>query len=326
MERVGGAQFGTDAYKIIMPFDSVDHAYPTYGRDTLSTADRLLRGASHLQSKLSLWRSIHSMQQRGMAEQITAKIARYVRDGTDDVALQQFGITPQVRAALKKDLNSVAKWDGDSLIEFDVTRMPDLAMQEELIQSVHRGVSQIIQGTFIGETGKWAHDGYLKVLTQFRTFSITSMEKQWARQRNSRGTAQALGIMLGSMSVVVPVYVARVYASAIGREDRDEFIEKRLTPEMITRQTLNYIAMSGLVGDFLDIGAAVAPEAWGMDMTGGRAGTDTKFVGNVVAPSMSLIDDVWKGLQNLDDPEKLAKIMPGSRLPFLLPAVNALGD
>jgi hypothetical protein len=132
--------------------------------------------------------------------------------------------------------------------------------------------------------------------------------------------------MLGSMSVVVPVYVARVYASAIGREDRDEFIEKRLTPEMITRQTLNYIAMSGLVGDFLDIGAAVSPEAWGMDMTGGRAGTDTKFVGNVVAPSMSLIDDVWKGLQNLDDPEKLAKIMPGSRLPFLLPAVNALGD
>jgi len=49
-------------------------------------------------------------------------------------------------------------------------------------------------------------------------------------------------------------------------------------------------------------------------------------VGNVVAPSLSLVDDVWKGLQNLDDAEKIAKIMPGSRLPFLLPAVNALGD
>jgi hypothetical protein len=201
-------------------------------------------------------------------------------------------------------------------------------MQEELIQSVHRGVSQIIQGTFIGETGKWAHDGYLKVLTQFRTFSITSMEKQWARQRNSRGTAQALGIMLGSMSVVAPVYVARVYASSLGMSsaDRDEFLERRLAPEMIARQTMNYIAMSGLVGDFLDIGASVAPEAWGLGMTGGRAGTDTKFVGNVVAPSLSLVDDVWKGLQNLDDAEKIAKIMPGSRLPFLLPAVNALGD
>jgi hypothetical protein len=328
MEKIGGAQFGTDAYKIIMPFDSMDHAYPTYGRDSLTTVDRLLRGASHAQAKLSLWRSIHSMQQRGMAEQITAKIARYVRDGTDDVALQQFGITPQVRAALKKDLNNVAKWDGDSLIEFDVTKMTDLDMQEELIQSVHRGVSQIIQGTFIGETGKWAHDGYLKVLTQFRTFSITSMEKQWARQRNSRGTAQALGIMLGSMSVVAPVYVARVYASSLGMSsaDRDEFLERRLAPEMIARQTMNYIAMSGLVGDFLDIGASVAPEAWGLGMTGGRAGTDTKFVGNVVAPSLSLVDDVWKGLQNLDDAEKIAKIMPGSRLPFLLPAVNALGD
>ena len=326
MERIGGAEFGTDAYKIIMPFDSMDHAYPTYGRDTLGVADRLLRGASHAQAKLSLWRAIHSVQQRGMAEQITAKIARYVRDGTDDVALEQFGITPQVRAALKRDLANVAKWDGDSLVEFDVTRMTDLDMQEELIQSVHRGVSQIIQGTFIGETGKWAHDGYLKVLTQFRTFSITSMEKQWARQRNSRGTAQALGVLLGSMSVVVPVYVARVYASSVGRPDAEEYIEKRLAPEMVARQTLNYVAMAGLTGDVFDIAAAVLPESWGVNMTGGRAGTDTKFVGNVVAPSLSLADDVWKGLQNLDDPEKLAKLLPGSRLPFLLPAINALGD
>jgi hypothetical protein len=41
---------------------------------------------------------------------------------------------------------------------------------------------------------------------------------------------------------------------------------------------------------------------------------------------MSLVDDVWKGFQNLDDPEKLARILPGSRIPYLLPAINALGD
>lgn len=326
IERVGGAEFGTDSYKIVMPFDSLDHAYPTYSEDTVGVLDRLLRGASHVQSKLSFWRAMHSVQQRGMAEQITAKIARYVRDGSDDVALQQFGITPQVRAALKKDLDKVAKWEGNNLLEFDVTKMSDLGMQEELIQSVHRGVSQIIQGTFIGETGKWAHNGYLKLITQFRTFPIVAMEKQWARQRNSRGTAESLGILVGSMAMVTPVYIARVYAASIGREDAEEYIERNLTPTRIARSSMNYIALAGLAPDFMDIAGSVAPEAWGIDVTGGRAGTDSKFVGNIVAPSLSLVDDIWKAFQNLDDPEKIAKILPGSRLPYLIPAVNALGD
>jgi hypothetical protein len=324
IEKLGGAEFGTDSYKIIMPFDSPDMAYPTYGMDTVGVADRLLRGASYAQAKLSLWRTMHSVQQRGMAEQIVAKIARYSRDNTEDVALTQFGITPEMRRAIIAD--GAARWDGDSLVEFDVTKIKDPEMAEAIIQSVHRGVQQIIQGTFIGETGKWAHDGYLKVLTQFRTFSLTAMEKQWARQRNSRGTGAALGILLGSMSVAAPVYVARVYAQSVGRPDQEEYIERRLTPELIARQTLNYVALSGLAGDFLDIGAALAPDEYGVKMTGGRAGTDTDFVGNLVAPSMSLVDDVWKGFQNLDDPEKLARILPGSRIPYLLPAINALGD
>lgn len=326
IEKLGGAEFGTDAYKIIMPFDSPDHAYPTYGRDTVSNFDRLLRGASYVQGKLSLWRTVHSVQQRAMAEQIVAKIARYVRDGKDDIALEQFGINAELRASLKADLGNVATWDGDSLAKFDVTKMTDLAQQEALIQAVHRGVSQIIQGTFIGETGKWAHDGYLKMLTQFRTFSLTSMEKQWGRQRNSRGVAPALGILLGSMMAAAPVYMARVYANSIGREDQEAYLEEKLKWELIARQTLNYVAMSGLIGDFLDAGAALAPEDLGLSMTGGRAGTNTEFVGNMVAPSLSLVDDAWKAVQNLDDPEKLARILPGSRLPFVLPAVNALGD
>lgn len=326
IEALGGSEFGTQAYKIVLPFDNPDHAYPTYGVDTLSNFDRLVRGASYAQGKLSLWRTVHSVQQRAMAEQIVAKIARYVRDGTDDIALDQFGITAELRASLKADLSKVASWEGNSLTKFDVTQMTDPAQQEALIQAVHRGVSQIIQGTFIGETGKWAHDGYLKLLTQFRTFSITAAEKQWGRQRNSRGSVKSLGILLGSMFAAVPVYYARVYASSIGREDQEAYIEERLRPELVARQVLNYVALSGLAGDFLDAAAAIAPEDMGLKMTGGRAGTDTEFVGNMVAPSLSLVDDVWKALQNLDDPEKLAKVLPGSRLPFIVPAINELGD
>ncbi|MCL5460343.1 hypothetical protein M3M33_17025, partial [Loigolactobacillus coryniformis] len=60
-----------------------------------------------------------------------------------------------------------------------MTKITDPVARNATIQAVWRGTNQIIQGTYIGERGKWAHDGWQQLLTQFRTFSLVSMEKQW---------------------------------------------------------------------------------------------------------------------------------------------------
>lgn len=320
--ELAGGQFGTDAYKFVLPYDSPDHLYPTYGQDTLTAADRLLRGGTHVQSVLSGWRMIHSAQQRGMAEQIVHKMMRYVREGKDDVALEQFGINARVRAQLRADLPQVAKFDGNTLVEFDVTKISDPAVRDEVIQAVWRGTAQIIQGTFIGETAKWAHSDLGKLMTQFRTFSLTSMEKQWGRQRNSRGAYAAFGILMGSMAMAAPIYMARVYAASVGREDQEEFLAERLETQAIARATLNYVAMSGMAGDFMDLLSAGLPEELGVKPTGGRAGVESTFIGNYVAPASSLVDDIWKYAQSPADMNDLTKIMPMSRLPYLVPLVN----
>lgn len=327
IELAGGAEFGTDPYKIVMPFDSPDHAYPTYGQDTLTVTDRLLRGGGHLQAKLSGWRMIHSAQQRGMSEQIVQKMARYVREGKDDIALRQFGITDEVQKVLKADLSKVATFDpAGNLLRFDVTKIIDPNIREQVIQAVWRGTSQIIQGTYIGERGKWAHDGWLKMMTQFRGFGITSMEKQWGRQRNDRGGAAAFGIMIGSMSIAAPLYMARTYTASIGRPDQEQFLEDRLQPEAIARATLNYIALSGMVGDFIDLTTAMLPESIGIKPTGGRAGTETDFVGNYVLPASSLVNDIWKYAQSPLEVDDAVKVLPMSRLPYMIPFTNATRD
>ena len=329
IELVGGAEFGTEAYKFVMPYDSPDHAYPTYGKDTLTVTDRLLRGGNHLQSKLSGWRMIHSAQQRGMAEQIVHKMMRYVRNGGDDVALRDFGITPEVQAYLHENLDKIATFDGDRLVRFDADKLPDSPLRDQVIQSVWRGTEQIIQGTFIGERGKWAHDGFLKLLTQFRSFSITSMEKQWGRQRNNRGGYAAFGMAMGAMSMVWPIYAARVYANSIGRPDQQEYIDKQLTPQNVARASLNYIAMSGLAGDFIDVLTAVAPdsvkEATGFNPMG-STGKEADLVGNYVLPAAGLANDAFKWLQSPDKLQDAAKIMPLSRLPYLVPLMNTTKD
>jgi hypothetical protein len=327
IEVMGGAEFGTDAYKMVFPFDAPDLQYQVSGHDTVTLADRLLRGGQHAQAKLSFWRAIHGAQQRAAAEQIVHKAVKYIRDNVEDIALTDMGFTPDVRMALQAQMASVAKFDANgNLMEFDITKMEGDAA-DAFIQAVHRGAGQIIQGTYIGETGKWAHDGWLRMLTQFRTFSITSVEKQWARQRNNRGVGVALGILMGSMSAAAPIYVARVYAQSIGRPDREEYLEKRLAWDQVARATLNYVAMSGLAGDFAD---ALSTTTGVGKSTGGRSGgNETEFVGTVVAPAAGLADDLWRAVQNSKDGTNvhdLVKNLPFTKLPWLVPAVNLLDE
>jgi hypothetical protein len=326
LETFGGKEFGTDSYKMVFPFDNPELQYQTFGKDTLTAGDRLLRGATHLQGKLSFWRAIHAAQMRGMAEQIVHKAVRFIREGGDDAALSDMGIDAGLMARLQHELPHIAEFDGSgNLMKFDITKVQDKEAADQFVQAVHRGASQIIQGTFIGETGKWAHEGFLKLLTQFRSFSITSVEKQWARQKGNFGAAKALGIMMGSMAIAAPIYIARVSLMSIGRPDRDAYLEQHLGAGQIAKATLNYIAMSGLAGDFLDAASAVSGIG---AQTGGRAGGGSQFVGNLVAPAAGLANDAYKAVQNTKagtNPHDLLKVLPFNSLPGIGIGINMLG-
>lgn len=326
LEVHGGAEFGTDSYKMVFPFDNPSLQYQVNGHDTVTMADRLLRGGSHAQGKLSFWRAIHGAQQRGVAEQIVHKASKFLRDGGTDKALADMGIDNALAAKLQADLPNIATFDSaGNLSKFDITKATDKEAASAFVQAVHRGAGQIIQGTFIGETGKWAHSGWLRLLMQFRTFSITSVEKQWARNRNNYGLASAVGMLMGSMSVAAPIYMARQYLYSVGKEDQEKWLEKQLAPSKVARATLNYVAASGLAGEFLDAFASVSGLA---EATGGRSGGTTKFVGNIVAPAAGLADDLWAAVQNNKDGtdvHELLKNGPFAKLPMLAPVLNLMG-
>jgi hypothetical protein len=322
IETWGGAgEFGAEGYRMVLPFDNPDSAYKSFGGDTVTAVDKMLRAGTHAQGILSGWRMLHAVQTRGMAEQIVHKAVRYISQGDTSRALSDMGFTPDVVARLKADMPNMAKFEGGKLKEFDLSKATDVEAAAQFAQAVQRGASQIIQGTFIGETGKWAHSGLLKMMTQFRTFSITSMEKQWARQRGNHGVAGALGMLLGSMSVAVPIIYARTLAAAANRPDREAYLEKQLTPAKLARATLNYVAMAGLAGDFADALSAVT--GLGQEQ-GSRSGGAKGVIGNLAGPAAGYVDDAYKALQNLDDPHKAAQLLPFNRLPYLVPVFNGL--
>lgn len=326
VETMGGAEFGTDAYKMVFPLDNPDLFQNSLGPDSINAGDKLLRGAGHVQSKLSLWRSIHSVQVRATAEQIVMKAGLAMREGKADFHLRDMGISDDVLERLRPDMQHIVHIRNGRVIKFDITKATDKEAAHQLIQGIHRGASQIIQGTFIGETGKYVHNSWLRLLTQFRNFSLTAIDKQWNRQVGNRGVGGAVVLTLAAMSAAAPIYMIRTYLAALGRDDKQEYLDKHLTPGAIARATTNYIATSGMAGDFMDAVTAVTGTG---TMTGGRSGTATTLTGNLIAPAAGKIDKLWGAVQNTKDgtdPHALIKELPLSRLPFLIPAINALGD
>lgn len=336
LEQWGGTgEFGSEGYKLVMPFDEPNSAYRTYGSDTVTTVDRALRGAGHVQGVLSGWRMVHAVQTRAAAEQITLKALRYIRDGLESKALDDMGINVALRDRIKAELPNIATYDGAGRIKtLDITKATDPTVGRDFALAVLRGSRQIIQGTFIGESGKWAHEGWLKLFAQFRTFGLVSMEKQWARQKANHGVVGVLGMLVGAMAAAAPLYYARVAWQSIGRPDQEEFLNERLSPLALARATLNYVPMAGLAPDVIDglstIGGGLYESVSGEKLpawakaSGGRAGQAQPFIGGVVAPAAGYVDDVWKAAQDLDNPHKAALVLPGSRLWWLAPAINGL--
>jgi hypothetical protein len=181
---------------------------------------------------------------------------------------------------------------------------------------VHRGGKQIIQGTFIGETGKWAHNDLLRMMVQFRSFTLVSMEKQWTRQRVDVGTAKAFGLLMGQMAFALPIHLSRVSINATGKGDKkQEYLETQLHPAMLARAVLNYTSISGLAGDVLDAGASLA----GFEGTGVRSGS-ASVLGNI--PALGYVESAGKVFKQHDAREAI-RMLPGGNLPFLTPIVNA---
>lgn len=325
IELVGG-DIGR-GHRVIFPFQQADDIR-VFGRESMTVVDRFIRGGSNAVPHLNGWHAVHGAQVRGMAEQIVYKSMRFIRDGGEDVALDGMGINADLRARLGKDLDRIAKFDAaGTLTELDLTKATDMSAVADYVAAVNRGAAQIIQGSFVGESGKWAHHGLLRILTQFRTFSLLSMEKQWTRQRVDHGTAKAFGLLMGQLSWALPLHLARTYMNAAGREDRDEYLERMLAPEALLRATMNYASMSGSLGDIMDSGAMLL----GLESSGVRTGAQAGLLDSV--PALGYVNQTARGLTAFApfsdrgaDPKQIARALPGGNIPYLMPLLNAAFD
>lgn len=336
-EFISGRGFGLAGYDLHM-FSGLDTQAHLSGAERIGLFTAIVQRMVNANRVLSWQRAILAAQQRGFAEVLIAKGVKFLRDGAEaDVALKDMGIDDALLARLRRTQDQVVRWGSDGKLEAvdprNVTELHDRQAWLAFYEAIQRGTNQILQDEFIGETGKWAHNGWLKLLFQHRRFPLVAQQKQLGRYVGLYGAWGTAGIIASAMAVALPLQALRLYSriALLPESERDEAIEENFSPLAMGKSTLNYISSVGLLNDVLDVGTGVAggwyeaatgddaPD-WMVKMAGGRLGNRKEQIGGNLAPAIGLMNSAGKAVSG--DVRAISDVLPGGRLPYIIPLLK----
>lgn len=328
---------GSDGYNMTRLFDAPDQAIELYDQASVGVFTRAVRAGAHAISIISGFRVLHATQVRGMSEEIVKKAVKFIHDGTNDIHLKDMGVTDEMVSELSKHMDKLATFDKKGkLIALDLYAAPDLnpRVLRDFAQTIERGSGQIIQKTYVGETGPWAHDEFLKFLFTFRTFGITSIEKQYGRNVSKygggiEGNVKTFAIMVGAMGFALPIHMARLQAQSLGMSaaEREKFMDERTTSYALGKALMNYTSVTGLAPDVMDVITTFGVES-GMMPDSLKEQIDTRGrqpgVAGMIAP-VGVANDLLQGTVGARF-EKLPKLLPGANTVGAMPIFNLITE
>lgn len=195
---------------------------------------------------------------------------------------------------------------------FNFGKMPP-DMQERLQVGMHRLVRADMQRPNIGETPMFMNKWLGQTITQFRSFSILSMEKQLVHDYRHDKAMGALIAMQSAMYGVIGVGVASLQRN-IGREDADERIKRDMSGNNLLAGVMSRMGQTAALGIGADMLATVGlmPDSMmqDRDQVGARAMTsDSVPVFGLVKDAVEVPKSVTEALKGDGTTSKVIKDM-----------------
>lgn len=293
--------------------------------------DNGLAMGSRINTWLSGFKAIQGGSEKIVARSINKRLKQHLM-GERELPkrdLEEVGLDENTMKRLKRHFDEnpmYADYNGDKvrMMNFDAME-PDL--REIVGVAVRRMSGRLIQRNFIGDEGIWMNKWWGKALTQFKSFSIVSIEKQLIH--DLRGDKiQAAQILAWSTLLGYASYAIQMQMQAIGREDRDKFLKEKFETQNIAMGVFNklpQVAGFGLAGDALAT-FGLMPDS--MMQTPGRMGFRQQGFGDLVAGA-GVIGDTFSLSQALvkyangDDDVSTRQLVDKVRR--LVPLANTIG-
>ena len=176
----------------------------------------------------------------------------------------------------------------------------DEEARDAFIYSISRWTRQSIQQNDVGNLNVHMTGTLGKILTQFRTFMLVSYSKQFLHNINRRDFA-AFSAMMYSCLFGGLSYTLQTHVNAIGREDKNKFLDERLSIEEIGKAAFQRAGWASLFPALIDTGA-------------GFMGEDPLFA---YGRSTGLASGVLRGIPLVDLIDNVGKVIyGGSRAMF----------
>jgi hypothetical protein len=234
--KVGRVEKTLDVATRITSDFSGFHAVDTLSRRlaTITSFDKLSR---HATGKLKLTASdIKRYKNIGFSDEELQAVFKNIREKSSFI---EGGLTGRKIRRLNVD-----DWDDQDLVN-------------KMSLYMNRHLRRVIQENNYGEMiALGTKEGSLsKTLLQFRNFVLTAYAKQLQHGLHMRDFTFFSSVMSSTM-IASLVYVAQQYVQSIGKtgEERDEFLQERLSPKAIGGATFQRNTYSTLIPAILDMG------------------------------------------------------------------------
>ena len=179
------------------------------------------------------------------------------------IKMEQLGIStrrvdgkPSMAERISAQLNQHADVQDGTLQTLNTKDWDDKEAKDIFEMSVFRDATQSVQEVNIGSSNRFMRSEVGKTALQFMTYTLGAVEQQTMRMavRLRHGDAGTVSkIFLGSTLTGAMLYTLRVYLNAAGRGDREEYIDKMLSPERLMIGSLSQIGMTAIAGYVFDI-------------------------------------------------------------------------
>ena len=205
--------------------------------------------------------------------------------------LNEIGLTDDIMSRLKKHYDDNPRYDDFNgqqvrMLNFDAMP-PDL--KEAVGIGIRRMQGRLIQRHFVGDEGIWMNKWWGKAISQFKGFSIVSIEKQLIHDVRGDKVAAAQ-IFAWSAFLAYASYATQMQLQGLGRADRKEFLEEKFNDQNLAMGVFNkmpQVAGLGLAGDGLGT-LGLLPDS--MMRAPGRTGFNQMGAGDLV-PDIGMVGD-----------------------------------
>lgn len=228
---------------------------PSWLQRPLEVLDRVQASAGDTLGYVSGLYKIKALQQQATVLMQTQKVISYLASGKggSDTVLARFadvGWDAKTLDRIKKNMKHIEYLsDGKTINRLNLEKW-DARSVEDFVTGLHRHTHQLVQLPMVGERAAWQSSDIGALFAQFKTFSLTAIEKQAGRNYHNMDGQTIAALTYGSALSVLAV-TAKVYVNSIGRADRDAYLKERLDPKYLIGSMVQYSGMWGPATDIM---------------------------------------------------------------------------